>query len=49
MAGVDVKTVQRLAVHADISTTLKYYAAVSKKGMIEAIEKMSDYTKSGVA
>ena len=39
--GTDPKTVQTLAGHADVGTTLKHYAAVRAQGMAEAIDRLS--------
>lgn len=40
-AGVDVKTVQTLARHADVTTTLKYYAHPDPGKLREAVEKIA--------
>ena len=40
-AGVDPKTVQAIAGHADIETTLEVYAQVRQKSVEEAGEKIS--------
>jgi|GEM_PF-1146353 len=39
--GTDPKSVQTLAGHADVQTTLKHYAGVSAKGLTDAVNRLS--------
>jgi len=39
--GADVKSVETLAGHANVTTTLKHYAGVTAKKMAEAIDRLS--------
>jgi len=45
-AGVDPKTVQTLAGHADLGTTMKHYCTVSAKAMAAAVDRMSRLVKA---
>ncbi len=40
--GVAPKTVQRILGHADLSTTMKYYAAVKDKDLRDAIQRLEE-------
>jgi len=42
-SGVDPKTVQKLAGHSDITTTMKFYAGVTDEHSAEAIRRMERY------
>lgn len=46
-AGVDIKTVQTLARHADIATTLKYYAHPDPDRLRNAVERLADPGDNG--
>ena len=42
LKGIDIYTVQRLAGHADIRTTMRYVNALEKKDF-EALEDLHDF------
>ena len=39
--GTDPKSVQAMAGHSDVQTTLKHYAAVQAKNLVAAVERRS--------
>ena len=43
-AGVPIEDTSKLMGHADISTTSKYYIAVSAQKKLDAVEKIAGYT-----
>ena len=45
-SGADPKSVQALAGHADVQTTLKHYAAVRAKNLRAAIDRLSQLNES---
>lgn len=47
-ADVDVYTAKKLLGHADISTTMAIYTHLREKKKQESVEKLKEYTKSGL-